>query len=297
LEESVKGFILTPKFYRFLCENSVKLMDKNTRRVYQPKRVISIVGPSRSGSTIFKYAFCLHPDLSSLAGEEEPYYKIAGNGYPWHDSDEFHQVNNPSLIKLLIELELNNVSNSHNRDILQYFQIEEPPYVKPVICRRTDTLVLKTPQNCYRKGVIEQLYPDAEIIYIQCVRDGRSIVNGLLDGWESEDFKARYTEQGWWKFDMPSNWSWNTTLLERCVNQYKEASKAVVSFQESISHVVEYETFCQDWVACCNPIWNHLGLSKFEPLNSTLPLLSATKEPYLLRWQVDRPWLERVEII
>ena len=70
--------------------------------------MVSIVCSSRSGSTVFKYALCLHPQLSTLAGEEEPYYKLANNGYPWHPSDEFHQANNPELVHLLIANELHN---------------------------------------------------------------------------------------------------------------------------------------------------------------------------------------------
>jgi len=259
--------------------------------VYTPERVVSIVSSSRSGSTIFKHALALHPELCSLAGEEEPYYKLAENGYPWHLSDEFHAVRNSEYIRQLIANELHNYASTANRKWLQANMIEEPPFVEAVDCRQKSTLVLKTPQNCYRRGVIEQLYPRAQVLYIVVSRDKHAVLNGLIDGWESGMFTARQTPGGWWCFDMPPNWSWQTSILERCKNQLCQSRAAIVRDYPDALVEVEFEWFLKDWVAACQKIWAMLKLAKFTPTCYQLPILCATDQPTDDRWKIKRPWL------
>jgi len=274
------------------------MLNLNSSLTYKPNRVVSIVGPSRSGTTIFKHALCMHPDLCSLAGEEEPYYKLAQNGFPWHNSDEFHVAANPEVIRMLIANELHNYDSSNNRKILQSFGVEEPPFVDAVECTAKDTLVLKVPQNCYRRGVMEQLYPGAEIVYIKMTRDHRATINGMIDSWESGMFTARYdiNEPGWWCLDMPPGWSWKTTVLERCTHQLRSALKFLSSdYQDTWS--VAYEDFVGDWQTVCGSVWNNLGLSPLvlDP-REVLPILSATHPPKVDRWKDKRPWLDQVKI-
>ena len=270
------------------CDQMILVLDSKLR--FEPKRVVSIVSASRSGSTVFKYALCLHPELCSLAGEEEPYYKLACNGYPWHLSDEFHTCNNPDTVRLLISNEMNNYWSSHNRRLLQQYKVEEPPYIEPIICKPTDTLVLKTPQNCYRKGVIEQLYPEAEVIYIRVVRDKRAIVNGLLDGWLSNEFTARCTELGWWKFDMPPNWTFDVDIVGRSINQCLQSYK-FMNRDYGMTLPIRYEDFTADWLELCRFVWDYLRLSSYTPLVDNLPQLGCTEPPNNDRWKVKRPWL------
>lgn len=269
-----------------------------TLNPYEPKRIISIVGPSRSGSTVIKHALSLHPDICSLAGEEEPYYKLAKNGYPWHGSDEFHVPNNPELIRQLIHAEITNYNSEYNRGYLQYHKIEEPPFVEAKQCHITDTLLLKTPQNCYRRGVLEYLYPNAKIQYIVIQRDPRAIVNGLLDGWISEDFKARWVpEFGWFKFDMPPNWASTCrkdSLREICINQCKMAIEYCrKDYADALP--ISYESSITDWRAATKKAWKFLGLRDYEPTGE-LPILMATDQPSPDRWRQKRPWLEELVI-
>lgn len=65
---------------------------------YNVKKVAVIVSPSRSGSTLLKTVLSKHPDIITLDGEEEPYYKLAGNGYPFDDSDGFKELRNKEMI-------------------------------------------------------------------------------------------------------------------------------------------------------------------------------------------------------
>lgn len=234
---------------------------------------------------------CLHPDLCYLAGEEEPYYKLADNGYPRHQSDEFHTVNNPDLVRLLIANELCDYNSANNRRLLQESRVEEPPYVEPIQCRTTDTLVLKTPQNCYRRGVLELLYPGSEVVYLRLWRDSLAIINGLMDGWLGPDFTARLTPQGWWKFDMPPNWSWEPCLLERCINQWRQATKFINQDYADAVLDVHFEEFIEDWVGVCKRVWDKLGLTVYTPPEQQLPKLMATDPPGKDRWRYKRPWL------
>lgn len=259
------------------------------------QRVVSIVSPSRAGSSIFKHALCLHPDLCSLAGEEEPYYKLAKNGYPWHKSDEFHEVNGHGLIRNLMGFELRNLHQFAFRQILHSTMIEEPPFVDPIECRLTDTLVLKTPQNVYRRGVLEQLFPDSEIIYVQLLRNKYATVNGLIDGWLSNDFKARPIQgKWWWKFDMPPNWA-ETPLISRCINQWRMAEMFLRRDFRDAKACLTFEEFEEDWLTVTKYVWNCLGLAPFDPVNHNLPILMATDNPSKNRWRNKRPWLEDID--
>lgn len=261
--------------------------------LYSPDRVISLVSPSRSGSTIIKYALCLHPKLCCLAGEEEPYYKLAKNGYPWHASDMFDTVSSPELIRELITTELVNHYSKANRKVLQDYLIEEPPFVDSIQCNPTSTLVLKTPQNCYRRGVLEQLFPTAQIDYVVITRSMEATINGLLDGWITPNmFTSRKTADGWWKFDMPPGWSLQQRLLERCLWQYSESVDFIRSNYSDARLSIPFENFQQNWVATIQAAWDQLGLSYYTPKITELPWLSTTDPPEIDRWKIKRPWLE-----
>ncbi len=284
---------------------------------YEPKTVICMVGPSRSGSTIIKHALGLHPDVCQLVGEHEPYLKLAQNGYPWHDSDEFHELNNPELVRSCIANELLrpcDITAWQNRRWLQREHIEEPPYLSAAEIELVwhpyrsprDTLLLKTPQDVYRRGIMEQLYPNAKIKYVVCERDSRAIVNGLIDGWEKDGaFEARWVDvetptgdrhTGWWKFDMPpcwyADWKLCRPLTEIAVNQLNASLMfAHHYYRDEIR--IKYEDFCFGWRANIEHLWAQLGLSCFQiPEETKLPILMATDEPAPERWRKKRPWLE-----
>ena len=278
---------------------------------YEPERIISIVCPSRSGSTVMKHALAMHPDVCSLAGEEEPYYKLAKNGWPWHQSDKFVTPQNPELIRALIANELLNDNMRYaNRLWLQKNEIEEPPFVKQVPCEAKPILILKTPQNCYRRGVLEHLYPRAKIDYVVITRDRPAIINGLIDGWESDDFKARLLDRTitwrkgwkqqkwhppeggmWWKFDMPPGWGEYVTASteEKCRFQCDQAIKHCNEYYARALRL-SYEDFCRDWKNYTRDVWVCLGLRDVSPEGS-LPSLGVTDAGGPERWREKRPWL------
>ncbi len=288
-------------------------MQLNPELVYEPRRIISMVGPSRSGSSIIKYALSLHPELTSLAGEEEPYYKLACNGYPWHDSDEFYMANMMPLIRMCIANELHGHKLAENRWWLQHHGIEERPFVSPILLANvTDTLLLKTPQNVYRRTVLEKLYPKAKIDYIVTRRNRYCTINGLMDGWMSNDFEARELREplrviehqssdvldfNWWKFDMPPGCRvlrrWPVYLHDICAFQADTAARYAAE-QYSDALVIDYENFLMDWRGVTQYVWEQLGLDKFDLSGHNLPVLMATDSPGVGRWKEKRPWLSEV---
>jgi hypothetical protein len=274
----------------------------NFSLTYEPDFIISMVGPSRSGSSIMKWALSQHPQITSLLGEEEPYYKLARNGYPWHPSDEFHRVNNPEIVKTCIANELMGdvESQLHNRKYMQDTLLEEPPFVefKTHSGAPGRILLLKTPQNCYRRGVLGQLYPKAKVVYIRTRRSLPAIVNGLMDGWLSDDFKARKVGDQWWKFDMPPRWSLAAPLEERCVHQAKMASDYC---NRDYSDAIDwhYEEFCDDWQGSTFQMFSFLKdagipITANVCLPMELPILMATEPPGRERWRDKRPHLEKL---
>ena len=287
--------------YKHHIGEALAELDLDPRLTYEPKRIISILSPSRGGSTVFKHALAMHPEITNLAGEEEPYYKLAQNGYPWSKSDNFYDsfedLNCPELIRTLIANELKAPIETvrNNRKILQQRFVEELPFVDQDDRseRVTDTLLVKTPQNCYRPGLLEELYPKAEIMYLSMTRDPRATINGLLDGWASDSFQARWTPGGWWKFDMPPNWSWDVTVLEACINQWRSARVAIAK-GFTVAGVISFEEFLDDWIGTCRQVWYMLGLSSWSPGSAKLPILSATDKPERARWRKKRPWLDEI---
>jgi hypothetical protein len=74
---------------------------------YNPKRVIQILSGSRTGSSLLKSLLARSPDVTSLNGEEEPYFALSGNGFGMtSNSDAFTEVVNTSLFRRFIHTEL-----------------------------------------------------------------------------------------------------------------------------------------------------------------------------------------------
>ncbi|MBI2426215.1 MAG: hypothetical protein HYV34_00010 [Candidatus Kerfeldbacteria bacterium] len=191
-------------------------------------------------------------------------------------------------------------------------KIEEPPFVSPSLYKRTFTvedannkvLIFKTPQDCYRIGMYEQLFPNAEIKYIHLTRGYAQTVNGLIDGWLSpigffahDMEKAKITlaikgysdflEFGkkWWKFDLPPNWRnfTGTNLVDVCANQWISAHKTILDSKISCLRV-HFEDFISNPSQITKIILEYLGLKNMETPND-LPLVMAIEKPKPYRWQ------------
>lgn len=356
------------------------------------QNVCVILTSSRGGSSVFKEVLTQSDDTIFLDGEEEPYYILTQNGYPFNsDSDKIDSFNNKyellklistdigknisstkeididefvnfwrnrlllqfpqyldrddesfanilmtihNIIKLGIEVEnksfdqINNsiiqmLENSQfydgfiksfkdapsfNREYDSKYKIEESPFVTPKLKTRPNsqelankTLILKTPQDCYRVDAIRELFPHANIKFIHLTRNVAATVNGLIDGWQSDkaffahdvshetflDIEDYETSNKWWKFDLPPNWQdfTQSNLEDVCVNQWIYSHKSIY---ESINQddellKIKFEDFVQDPTNILKDVTNFLNISDIN-INE-LPETMTTNKPEMQRWK------------
>lgn len=352
------------------------------------KRVAVILTGSRSGSSLMKTVVSRSNDVAYLSGEEEPFYILSGNGFPWSsDSDAFSTVKNKQLLldNIFDDLGINDrvfnlskiLKDWRNRILLQFpdisdevidyvlpkyvykfysegldyeeasqkllftlfkekaslfdicigshdfadqrFKIEEPPFVIPPLRQQfsesdidNKVLIFKTPQDCYRIGVFEELFPNAEIKYIHLTRGFAQTINGLMDGWLSDtgffahdvtlnnielniknysDVKA-YGKK-WWKFDLPPNWQEyiNAPLHEVCLNQWRSAHTHILNSGKDMLHV-RFEDFLTDPQQTVNKITEYLGIGQINADN--LPIVMASEKPDKYRWLKRRALIDEL---
>jgi hypothetical protein len=193
--------------------------------------------------------------------------------------------------------------------MLQKYKIEEPPFVSPPQ-RRSFTkqdaeekvVVFKTPQDCYRIGIFEKLFPNAEIKYIHLTRGFAQTLNGLMDGWLSDTgffahdvsiIKEQLNIEGysdvkpygskWWKFDLPPNWRdyKDAPLHEVCLNQWHSAHTHILNSRKQCLHI-KFEDFLTNPSETANKITEYLGI---KPINvDNIPVVMSTFAPEQHRW-------------
>lgn len=200
-------------------------------------------------------------------------------------------------------------------------KIEEPPYVIPGLKRRVTeeqledvTLFFKTPQDCYRIGMFEELFPNAEIKYIHLSRGFAQTVNGLMDGWLSETgFFAHnmeaigerlnidgYTDKieggdRWWNFDLPPNWKdyKNSSLEEVCLNQWHSAHQSILDSGVDALRI-KFEDFLDNSQETLDIITEYLGIDKIKV--NKLPVIMATNAPSDYRWKKREDVINRLAL-
>lgn len=122
---------------------------------------------------------------------------------------------------------------------------EMPPFVVP---KRRDrepggTLLLKSPYNLLRAGMMEAVWPDAQFSYVILKRHPARVMNGLIDGWESPYGFHKYhiPGVGWWKFDLPEGAHtdpMSTTIPERAFLQWKTSARLTLHHQTDATGVI-----------------------------------------------------------
>jgi len=191
-----------------------------------------------------------------------------------------------------------------------FYKIEEPPFVVPKIKRKLTeadleekTLLFKTPQDCYRIGMFEQLFPNATIKYVHLTRGFAQTTNGLIDGWLSHSgFFAHnlkiidvelnisgYSDQFqtgkyYWKFDLPPNW-YSTKAIplgEVCVNQWASSHEHILA--SGVDKLqIKFEEFLENPKEELERLSTFLGKSlEYTDYN---PQVMTTHPPAQYRWR------------
>jgi len=358
--------------------NSLRRIESSGDLNKKIKRVAVILTGSRSGSSLMKAVVSKSNDVAYLSGEEEPFFILTGNGFPWSsDSDGFNTIKNKQklLDNLFDDLGINDkvfnltktLHDWRNRILLQFpdvdsdvidyqlpkyvskfytegtdyteatqkmlfttfkekaglydicdgsydfmlqkFKIEEPPFVIPPQRRKftendieDKVLVFKTPQDCYRIGIFEELFPNADIKYIHLTRGFAQTINGLMDGWLSDTgffahdvsiINEKLNIEGysdvkpygskWWKFDLPPNWKdyKDAPLHEVCLNQWHSAHTHILNSGKQVLHI-RFEDFLTDPNTTANKITDYLGINPIKI--DHIPVVMATEKPEQFRW-------------
>jgi hypothetical protein len=207
---------------------------------------------------------------------------------------------------------------SFNRIFDSDFKVEEPPFVAPKSKTtllnnydlNTKTLVLKTPQDCYRVNAIKELFPHANFKFIHLTRNVAATINGLMDGWKSD--KAFFAHDvsneeqlniedydisnKWWKFDLPPNWRefTHSELEHVCINQWIQAHSHILNSiekQDSL-YTLKFEDFIEDPQNIMDDVTRFLNMSRINI--EELPTTMATSQPEQQRWKRKQNIIENV---
>jgi len=199
------------------------------------------------------------------------------------------------------------------------WKVEDTPFVVPKLKQQLTvpdlekhSLVFKTPQNSYRAGMFETLFPNAQIKYLHMTRGFAQSVNGLMDGWLHDkgffaknisinghtldiegysDIKA-YGDK-WWKFDLPPNWKEfkDKPLHEVCANQWASAHEHVLTLKNNSVYTdrentnymqLKFEDFLNEPQKMMNDVTDFIGIKPISVAN--LPLVMITNKPRKYRW-------------
>lgn len=182
---------------------------------------------------------------------------------------------------------------------------------------RSRPVVLVTPRNAFRLGLLQSLFPRARMRVVHLVRNPAASVNGLRDGWLHPHFARcripqlrirgytdAYPERGdWWCFDLPPAWRSvaDGSLEEVCAFQWRTAHEAILESVERLDlerHVVRFE----DIVGTVDTrhealaaLADFVGVEAAALLKSDeLPTMMATATPNPARWRQNTALLDPV---
>jgi hypothetical protein len=175
----------------------------------------------------------------------------------------------------------------------------------------------KTPPNTYRVSYLAEAYPDAKFIYI--VREGKTNISSLIEGWRSEkrfnfsfrnfwDYNKRLNIKGYkgkvWKFTNPPGWEeyLDKSLEEVCAFQWLSAHKYT---QESLSKIdsnrwtqIRYEDLIASPEKYIRELCMFIDIpfeGEIKKQAEDLPVVSTNTKPNPDKWKKNAELLARIE--
>lgn len=265
------------------------------------EKPIIIVGTGRCGSTIFQQVVCEHPKIAWLSATFDYY------------------ASNPAINRWLLGIADLPVVGSYLRSqkALRPWEpypiweqncpgFKEPhrdlraddvtPVVKKNMRRAADALITQQRDRLLIKitgwpriGLLQEIFPDAKFIHI--VRDGRAVVNSLLN-------------VDWWTgWGGPDTWRWGTlTPAQRAQWEgYDRSFVALASIEWNIlmdamaraRHYaapenyleIRYEDFCENTVGLTREVMDFCELDWSPPLEKAVSKYHIHNNNY--KWQKD----------
>jgi hypothetical protein len=171
--------------------------------------------------------------------------------------------------------------------------------------KKTIRLLEKTPENCLRLPFLQALFPDARIIYL--VRDGRSNINSLIEGWQQPHLFPGYqvpeplTIPGYvrdrWAFTLIPGWRDLTDrpLEEVCAWQWIRCNAAVLAHreQEQLPYLtIHYESLIREPGFVLPQIADFIDVdyaANLAHFTTQLPRINVVSAPDQAKWRSRNP--------
>jgi len=165
----------------------------------------------------------------------------------------------------------------------------------------------KTPRNALRVGFIDDLFPDAQYVFL--TRDGRENVNSLINAWRTGRYRTYALDRphsipgvdpNWWKFTLYEGWELDTSgpLEVVCAKQWMHSYDcALASFEDIDSSrwlKVAYEDIVDDPVTASRDIMSWLDLDFTDSVRSQAELARTSPRntvtpPERGKWRHENP--------
>jgi hypothetical protein len=223
---------------------------------------ILIIGAPRSGTSMLQKIFRGHPEVWSLPSESDPIWdkychpalhnwssEVLGESDVTSEAIEEIQA----LFKQYIcpastwrSLENKGLIWGFNRKpiirkMLKPLYSNIFPIVKSLMVQMPSNvrMVEKTASNCFRLGYVNEVFPDAKIIYP--VRDGRNNISSIINGWLhpkrffTYDVPVPLKIKGYpyskWNFVLPEGWRdyIDKPLEDVCAFQWRACHESMLA--------------------------------------------------------------------
>lgn len=302
----------------------------------QIKDPVFIIGCPRSGTTLLSTILGSSPEL--WASYRESHYlweKFLPDPRDWIFSmymgeDDFKEEDKKYLDNQYHKFTFNNklsadliryvfLNNSFKAQLKPLHELFSELIVKPIksLLVNEYRILDKTPPNTYRVSYLAKAYPDAKFIYI--VREGKTNISSLIEGWRSEkrfnfsfrkfwDYNKRLKIKGYngkvWKFTNPPGWEeyLDKSLEEVCAFQWLSAHKYT---QESLSKIdpkrwtqIRYEDLTSNPEKHIRELCMFIDIpfeGEIKKQAEDLPVVSTNTKPNPDKWKKNAELLARIE--
>ncbi len=170
-----------------------KILDNTVKRLYIPpsgswnervRNVIVLLGASRSGSSLLKKVLSQHKKIAYMSGEEEPWFLLTRNTYPWN-GPIINKIRNKQ--KLLDYLHHDLGVNSNKIDKEQFAQrwrnrlLVQYPKITDTDLQKIPNLIKEFLNNEYNKEPIRNFldkFSGVELGYYDLFRSENTLFEG-----------------------------------------------------------------------------------------------------------------------
>lgn len=200
--------------------------------------------------------------------------------------------------------------------------VEAPPFIipRPGVQATEENgdrpLLLKASVDAYRLGVLRDVLAGYDVRIVHLTRNPAAAISGLMDGWMHHGFFSHWvgsvsdvsidgyhshgSNDGWWNFDLPPNWSSMTSghsLAEVCAFQWRSAHREILrSIQNTripFLRVRAEDLYLPDTMsAAIRKIAEFAGARIFR--GPVPKIVMSTETPTLGRWRLRRDVIDTV---